>query len=165
MKFFAGIDSDIDLYPAKYPDVIACQGALDVARHALEPAQQAWKDYHAEHADQPMSVPFSRTKQRLYEVVTDTAEALAEAESAYTIALEVATARATAAWDDIIRQQFLDDLPTVEGFISLLQKHEERVAEAEEAGARHVLHVPHVFITSTELRTRLEYAKGQMNLS
>ena len=72
--------------------------------------------------------------------------------------------KATAAWDAIIRQQFLDDLPAITALIELLRRHEETVVLAQAAGATRTLNVAHTFLTADEVATRLAYAKGQMGI-
>lgn len=152
------------LYPYQDPEVLRLEIVLREVSELAQPAAQAWSNYIVAHCDEPVSFPFSRQKQRLYDAVQDTSEALAVAEAAYTFALDAATAKATALWNDRIRQQFLDDLPVIETFIALLEKHEQLLIEAQTAGVTRSLNVPMVFVTSQEVRTRLAYARGQLGL-
>ena len=162
MTFFTETDRDSDLYPATDPNVLACQAALQSARAQAEPATHAWKQYLIEHCDEATRIPFERAKQRLFDQLQDAGDAVTEAEVAYTKALDLATARATAAWDEKIRAQFLDDIQTIEAFIAVLERHEATVIEAQSAGVKNVVSVPMVFITAGELRTRLDYAKREL---
>jgi hypothetical protein len=165
MNFLTTASETDLLYPANDPHVIACQGALHTAREALAPVAQAWKDYCAARADENRSVPFSREKQRLFDQFTDASWAVDDAEAALKPVLDAAMQRATTAWDEMIRQAFLDDLPTVEAFIELLRRHEETVVLAQAAGVSHTLNAPMVFLTHAEVRTRLEYAKNELGLT
>jgi hypothetical protein len=165
LGIFEQTTTDRDLYPARDPDVIRLQAVLGEAREALAPAAQAWKDYCAARADDNRSVPFSRVKQHLFDQFTDASWAVEDAEAALRPVVDAAMARATAAWDDRIRQAFLDDLPAIESFIELLRRHEETVMLAQAAGVTHSLNAPMVFLTSQEVATRLQYARTQLGLT
>ena len=167
MNFFPTVSEtdEAELSPRQDPAVIQLQAALDNARRALEPAQKAWNDFCARHADESVSIPFSRQKQRLYDTFCDRSLDVDEAQATLTHALEAATAKGTAAWDDIVRQQFADDQSTIAAFIEVLEKHEATLTGAQAAGVRHALNVPMVFMTAGELRTRLAYARTQLGIA
>jgi hypothetical protein len=158
------IDEEIELVPAKDPDVVRLQAALQAARDLAAPAAQAWADYCEAHRDDLHGIPFSRTKQKLYDRFGDTAEAVDDAEAVLAPVLEQATKRAKALWDEKIRQEFLHDLPAIEQFITMLAKYEETVIAAELAGVPHVLNVQNVFLTAHEVSERLAYAKKALSL-
>jgi hypothetical protein len=145
MQLFQPTETDIDLHPTKDPEVIRLRDALAATRRAAEPAAAAWKAYCAEHCDDPISVPFSRQKQRLYDKFSDTAWDLDDAEAALQPVLEQATRRAEAAWNDRIRAEVIIDAPIVPAVVAMLKKYEALVAEANAAGVSKVFSVSTVF--------------------
>jgi hypothetical protein len=165
MHLFKPTDSITDeLYPARDPEVVRLQAALDAARTEAEPATKAWHEYCEAHMDDPISVPFSRQKQRVYDRFCDASWSIDDAEAALHPVMDAATQRAKVLWDDRIRQQFLDDQPAIEAFIELLAAYEATISEAQAAGVSRMLNVPNVFLTAREVAERLAYAKKELGV-
>lgn len=168
MKLFAGLvgtDSDIDLYPEKDSALIACQAALDVANEDAAPHAQAWSAYLAAHYEDVIRIPWPEDKARLAKADREAQQTVERAAAALDLALTAAIERARKAWNTRILDQLRDDDTTITACIALLNRHEQLVDEASRAGVRGVHRVSELFITSTELRGRWDYARRAMGLT
>jgi Tfp pilus assembly protein FimT len=165
MKLFSTTSTDSDLYPRQDPEVIRLHAEVQEARQQAAPAAgeaaRLWRQDNCQGTHPAPDSDYWAAKK----TANDLSQVLERAEAAHTLALTAATAQARRAWDEKIRQQFLDEQPAVEAFIELLATHERWVAEAGEAGVSGVLNVPQVFLTHTEVMGRLDYAQRALGLT
>ncbi len=156
--------SETVLHPHEDPEVKRLRAEVEAAEIPATHAQQAFRNYLAAHWQDSIKVPWPRVKQALSDRCDETAQVLGEVGRALDLALTAATDRATQAWDHRISQAFLDDLPTIEQFIAVLERHEQLAVEAEQSGVRRAISVSKSFITSAEMSERLAYAKKALNV-
>lgn len=164
MNFFSTTSSDTELYPRQNPEVMRLdhevREAVTQAAPAAAAARRLWEQDNRGGSNPPPDSDYWVARR----AENETNQVLERARAAYAFALEAATTQARQAWDEKIRQHFLDDSPAIEAFIAMLDKYELLLTEAGDAGVAHVLNVPRVFLTQTEVSGRYEYAQRQMGL-
>ena len=164
MKFFSDTANDTELYPRQDPEVIRLQAEVREATTQAAPAADAaallWRTENRQGVNPPVDSDYWVAKR----TANETAQALERATAAHALAFDAATQRARAAWDEKIRQHFLDDSPGINAFIAMLNIYERLVIEAGEAGVSGVLNVLQVFLTQTEVTGRYDYARRALGL-
>lgn len=155
---------DTALYPRQDEEVIACHTVASEARLKANEAAAAWRQYGIDHIGDVNGCPFPKDKQQLYDSAAETEQAALEAERAHAQALEAATARATAAWNDRIRAELLEDEHIVQAFVDLLRKFEGKAMEANAAGC-HAFRLSENFLCADEVAERFRYAKSALGIT